>query len=120
MKLFPFLFIFVQKKRKRRVFEFVFFSFFVLPSAKKGQLQRDQRATVLGFQVRTTAFLEEQLNAAFRVRLGRRVERRPACLVVELVDERQSSKLSVEQCGGGVGGVRGAAEVEELRYYSPV
>ena len=98
----------------------LFFLFFFLPSARKGQLQRDQRATVLGFQVRTTAFLQEQLNAAFRVRLGRHVERRAACLVVELVDERQSSELSVEQCGGGVGGVRGAAEVEELGHYSPV
>ena len=109
--------IFVQKG-ENDVFLNLFF--FWLPSAKKGQLQRDQRATVLSFQVRTTAFLEEQLNAAFRVRLGSRVKRREAGLVVKLVDERQSSELSVEQCGGGVGGVRGAAEVEELGHYSPV
>ena len=57
---------------------------------------------------------ERQSSAAFRVRLGLRVERQEACLVNELIDEWQSSELSVEQCGGGVDEVRGAAKVEEL------
>ena len=54
------------------------------------------------------------------MRLGLRVERQEACLVNELIDEWQSSELSVEQCGGGVDEVRGAAKVEELGHYSPI
>lgn len=92
-------------------------SFWTLPTARQRQLQSQPSTSVLTFNIRTGAFLQQHFHATRRVRLGRHVDGRQTGDIVRLVDRRRrsSQQLPADQRRGADNGVQVATEVEDLQ-----